>query len=89
VLFLETQRWCHSNGWEGGGAAVEGHSTERSCLQVVLGWGMGASGRGGAGKRRGKLSIHNTEVSLVSVIQGLQQGDGRQGYRKPHKLLTS
>ena len=53
------------------------------------GGGWAPWGGGGAGKRRGKLSIHNTEVSLVSVIQGLQQGDGRQGYRKPHKLLTS
>jgi hypothetical protein len=27
----------------------------------------------GGGERRSKLTIHKTEVSLVSVIQGLQQ----------------
>jgi hypothetical protein len=31
---------------------------------------MGASGRGGGGECRGKLSVHNTDVSLVSAISG-------------------
>ena len=38
-----------------------------SCLPWA-GERMGASGEGG--ERRGKLSVHNTEVSLVSVIRG-------------------
>ena len=33
---------------------------------------MGASDRGMCVEHRGKLSVHNTEVSLVSVIRGLQ-----------------
>lgn len=33
---------------------------------------MGPSDRGRCAEHRGKLSAHNTEVSLVSVIWGLQ-----------------
>ena len=34
---------------------------------------MRTSGGPPPARRRGKLSVHSTEVSLVSVIQGLQQ----------------
>jgi hypothetical protein len=46
-------------------AAAGGCSTETSCLHMVLALGWRER------ERRGKQSVHNTEVSLVSVIRGL------------------
>ena len=71
----------HSNSRGGGGsqpqAAAGGCSTETSCLCIMLaaGWkNDGSFWQRGWRKRRGKLSAHNnTEVSLVSLIWGLQQ----------------
>jgi hypothetical protein len=74
---------CHSNnrGGEGGGGRSQGEDAAQKPAVCIScrGWGgekkgeerrMGDSG----GELRGKL--YNTEVSLISVIPGLQQTDG-------------
>ena len=53
-----------------------------ACQGLEGGWELLVQG----GECRGKLSVHNTEVSLVSVTQGLQQRN--HSYRFGHYLIT-
>ena len=60
-------------------AAAGGCSTETSCLHIVLATGWRDKGNFWQGVGGSRQTVHNTEVSLVSVIRGLQHEQTRDG----------